>query len=147
MHLSTFWLIAGVVLVLVEAFGLPGAGILFTGLGAITTGIVLYLELIGEDAVVTQWIICFAATAVWAALLWKPLKKLRGTSATYSNILGQTGFVGSSGITRKNGGEVTWSGTIMKAQLAPEAPEKLEAGSQVIIVGVTGATLIVKPRE
>lgn len=149
-HAYNMWLLAGVILMLLEAFGLPGTGLLFAGLGAVSSGGSIYLGLVANDAHTTQFVVFFVATALWTALLWKPLMKARLTKHTggYSNIIGDTAYVGSNGITKHAGGEVTWSGTIMKAQLAKHAPvDKVEAGSQVTIVEVTGATLIVKPKE
>lgn len=150
-HTDYVWLTAGVILMAIEAFGFPGTGLLFAGLGAVVAGGLVYFEFVGREAYVTQFIIFFAATAVWTCLLWKPMKKFRVSNrhhTEYKNIIGDTAYVGSNGITKRAGGEVTWSGTIMKAQLAKQAPvEHLEAGSQVTIVEVSGATLIVKPKE
>jgi len=149
-HADYVWLVAGVVLMAIEAFGFPGTGLLFAGLGAVVAGAAVYLNIINNDAHVTQFITFFVATAAWAYLLWKPLKKFRVArpQGEFHNIIGDTAYVGSNGLTKRAGGEVTWSGTIMKAQLAKHVPvEMLEAGAQVTIVEVSGATLIVKPKE
>ena len=67
-------------------------------------------------------------------------------SAPYSNIVGDTAYAGSAGITRHSG-EATWSGTIMQARLEQgSAVDRLEAGSPATIVAVSGATLTVKPK-
>jgi len=144
------WLIAGVALIAAEAIGISGIGLLFAGLGAIVTGAAIYLGWAADEAHVMQGVIFFAASAVWALLLWKPLQKFRmgKHGGGYSNIVGETAYVGSQGLSKQKGGEVTWSGTIMKAQLVKNAhADKLEAGSQVTVVDVQGATLVVKPRE
>ncbi len=139
------WLLAGVVFLGVEALGIPGVGMLFAGLGAIITGAAIYLHIIAEDATLTQFTVFFIATAVSAAVLWKPLQK-RKTRGGYSNMVGDTAYVGSAGLDSK-GGEVTWSGTIMRAQIARGVQaERLEAGSQVTIVEISGNILIVKPK-
>ena len=143
------WLLVGVVLVALEILGISGVGFLFAGLGALTVGAAIDLHWLSADATVYQFVLCFAAAAVWTALLWIPIKRHRQHGRRdYSNIIGDTAYVGSNGITKKKGGEATWSGTIMKAQLAPDAHiDSLEAGAQVTIVGITGATLIVKPKH
>jgi membrane protein implicated in regulation of membrane protease activity len=148
MHITYIWLLAGVLFLLLEAFGFPGTGLMFAGFGAITTGSFIYFGLLAENATAGQWMSFFIASAVWAAVLWKPLQKWRaGKQPGYQNMVGDTAYVGSNGLTHKNG-EVTWSGTIMKARLADNAGiSQLEAGSSVTIVAVKGTTLIVKPQN
>jgi len=149
-HTEYVWLAAGVVLVAADALGLTGLGLMFAGLGAAMTGTAILLGVVDAAAHVQQGIIFFAATALWAALLWKPMQRLRvgNKHSEYNNIVGETAYVGSNGIDKRNGGEVTWSGTIMKAQLAKNVQvDRIEAGSQVTIVEVSGATLFVKPRD
>lgn len=147
--ITYLWLGAGVLLLLIEAIGLPGTGLMFAGLGALTTGSLLYASLLTEDQLLWQWTLFFIASALWAAILWKPLQQLRvGKKGRkgFSNMIGDTAYVGSNGVTRSSG-EVTWSGTIMNARLCESASvDRLDAGSSVTIVAVTGATLTVKPQ-
>jgi membrane protein implicated in regulation of membrane protease activity len=139
------WLIAGVIMALAELH-ITGIGFFFLGLGAITVGTSLWFHAVAEDAMVTQWVIFFGAAAVWAILLWKPIQKYRRPAPGYDNIVGQTAYAGSP-VTR-NDGEVTWSGTIMKARLADNASaETVLPGSPVTVVAVQGATLIVEPKK
>lgn len=148
MHITYIWLLTGVLFLLLEAFGFPGTGLMFAGFGALTTGTLIYFKLLGEDATIWQLICFFIASAVWAALLWKPLQKWRSSKqGGYQNMVGDTAYAGSNGITRSNG-EATWSGTIMKARLADDAGvDQLDAGSLATIVAVKGTTLIVKPQK
>ena len=149
MNIVYVWLLAGVIFVAAEALGISGIGLLFAGLGAVSTGAAIHLGFAAEDNNVVQFLIFFIATALWALILWKPLKHFRQRQrGHYSNIVGETAYAGSQGLSKKSGGEVTWSGTIMKAQLIPDSPlDHLEAASQVVIVAVKGATLIVKPKD
>lgn len=148
MPIPYVWLLAGVVFVAAEALGISGIGLLFAGLGAVVTGSALYFGFIAAESTDIQFTVFFLAAALFAIALWKPLKKLRaGHHPGFSDIIGAVGYVGSQGLTKKSG-EVTWSGTIMKAQLIPDASiEHLEAGAQVTVVAVKGATLIVKPKD
>jgi membrane protein implicated in regulation of membrane protease activity len=142
------WLIAGVLFFALEAIGISGVGFLFAGFGATTVGTLVYSGMLQADNTIIQFIIFFATTAIWAILLWKPLQqfRLRKGPQGYSNMVGETAYVGSNGIDAK-GGEVTWSGTIMKAQIAAGVTlTRLEAGSQVTIVDIVGTTLMVKPK-
>lgn len=144
---ASVWLIAGVVFIAIEALGVPGVGFLFAGLGALTVGVAMQLGFVLPD--LSQWIVFCVAAAAWTALLWVPLKKFRigRHSHSFRNMVGDTAYVGSAGLTKGQTGEATWSGTIMKASLLNDASvDSLEAGAQVIIVDVSGNTLIVKPK-
>lgn len=141
------WLAVGVVLLLAEAIGASGVGLLFTGLGALAVGGALYGGMLASDAYVAQFALFFAVSAVWAALLWKPMQKFRGQHkrSSYNNIVGDTAIVAAGGLSRTAGGNVAWSGTIMKAELAGH-DEALDEGAQVVITDVRGATLTVRPK-
>lgn len=143
------WMAFGVLLLLAEALGVPGSGLLFAGLGAIVTGALVSLGFLAEGASVHQLIVFGLSSAIFAVALWKPLKRFRlGKKQGFvaGDVVGDTAYVGSGGLTRQ-GGEVTWSGTIMKARLSPHSgTEKLEGGAAVEIVEVQGTTLIVKPK-
>lgn len=147
MDVTYIWLIAGVLLIIAEIFA-AGFGLFFAGLGAIFTGIALQWGVIGVESAVMQWTLFFLATALLAALLWKPLQKFYRPSPGYSNIIGETAMVGSGGLSKHHGGDVSWSGTTMKARLAKNVHvEKLDAGTSVVVVEISGATLIVRPKE
>lgn len=144
------WLCAAVVLMLVEAFGLPGVGLVFAGLGALVVGFGVFSGVIAPDNPAAQWTLFFIASLIWALTLWKPMQRFRvgKRHGEYSNIIGGTAYVGAGGISRKHGGEVTWSGTIMRAELARNAGvEHIEAGTPVVITEVHGATLVVQPKD
>ena len=139
------WLLAGVACLAAEALGVSGVGFLFAGLGALTTGSLVTAQ--PELTPLDQGVIFLATTALWALFLWKPLQKFRGKTANdgYKNIVGDTAYVGANGLKAGHVGEATWSGTIMKAELAAGIAE-VAAGAQVTIVDVSGNKLIVKPR-
>jgi membrane protein implicated in regulation of membrane protease activity len=147
--LSYMWLIAGVLLLLAEALGASGVGLFFAGLGALSVGFLLKLGLVAPEATLLQLVSFLAATALWTLVLWKPLRRFYSSNNKigYSNMIGETAYVGSAGLKKGHDGEATWSGTIMKARLADNASvTQLEGGSAVEIVEVKGATLIVRPR-
>ncbi len=143
------WLIAGVVFVLFEAFGVSGVGFFFAGLGAIVVGAFLQAGWLLPEAHVIQFVVFFASTGFWAALLWKPMKKFafKHNAPGYSNMVGDVAYVGSAGLHKGVVGEATWSGTIMKAELSHVSPDaSLAAGTPVLITDIKGNTLIVKPK-
>ncbi len=142
------WLVVGVVFFALEMLGVPGVGFLFAGLGALTVGGALDFALIPADDFLLQLLVFLASSALWAAILWKPLKKWKSGKhkQPYNNIVGQTAVVGDGGV-NKLGGEVKWSGTIMKARLCDKCSvESLQAGAQVTITEINGNTLTVTPK-
>lgn len=147
--ITYLWLSAGVIMLIAEALGASGVGLFFAGLGCLTVGALLTSGLIAIDATLMQYTIFFLSTAIWAALMWKPLSRFYSGKRVggYSNMIGETAYAGSQGLRKGHVTEATWSGTIMKATLADDAPvDTLEAGSQVTITAVKGITLIVKPK-
>ena len=144
---SYVWLIAGAIMLAVEAFGIPGAGFLFAGIGAFITGLVITSGLIAEDAYIWQFACWFISTAIVTALLWKKLKRWSTTAPDkqYNNIVGTTAIVGPGGIASGLPGTVRWSGTLMAAELETGYDVAAE-GVTVEVVATRGTTLIVKPR-
>lgn len=144
---SIFWLLTGVALMALEAFGASGFGLFFAGLGALTAGIAVEAGLAGEGAHLAQLAWFFGATAAWALLLWKPLKRFytgrRHAAAPFSTIVGDKALVGEGGLAPGREGVILWSGTRMKAELAPGA-SALGEGTHVTIVAVEGAKAIVQ---
>lgn len=145
MTVSVYWLLAGAVLLALEAFGLPGLGFLFAGLAAILVGLTVESGFVAADAVVAQWAIFFLATGLFAVLLWKKLKQWRMNPAIqpYSNIVGTEAHV-TQPIAAGGEGEVRWSGTLMRARAADGQP--IASGTTVLVQAVEGNVLHVAPR-
>ncbi len=141
---NAIWFIAGALLISIEIFLVPGAGILFAGLGAITVGGALMAGWI--DGTSGQFILFFLSTALWAAALWKPLKKLMNSDESgYSDFVGQTAVVYGEPLEKGKRGQVKWSGTIMNCEIAPnENAEKILSGAEVTIIEVSKGILLVK---
>lgn len=146
-HASLIWLAIGTSVIIFEFFVTPGVGIVFVGLGAITTGALLE---IGAISSTTEQLFSLAGTSVlWALLLWRPLKRLVKTenrNHNKSHIIGSEAIVSTGGVT-KNGGKAKWSGTEMAARLAENAGiDELKAGEKVEVVDLEGSTLILKSK-
>ena len=144
---SILWLIAGALMLALEAFGIPGIGLLFAGLGAILVGVTLEAGLVGAENTVAQFAVFFAFTSVFAVLLWKKLKnwRLNPRESEYQNMVGDSAVVALTGLKRGARGQVRWSGTLMSAELdASEPAQGLAEGTVVSIVAVKGNVLYVK---
>jgi membrane protein implicated in regulation of membrane protease activity len=71
---SILWLLAGAALLALEAFGIPGIGFLFIGLGAIVTGIAVEAGMTNSGDYVSQFAIFFVTSGALTVLLWRKLK-------------------------------------------------------------------------
>lgn len=143
MEIYVYWLIAGVLLMVLEFAAVPMIGFAFTGLGAFTTGVMIKIGIIGQESLVFQFAVFSASTVLWAAALWKHLKKRARSYPKYSNIEGQTAVVMGEGLESGKTGQVKWSGTAMQARIE-NGEGNIPAGEEVTIVKTEGITLIVK---
>jgi len=138
-YYSLVWYIVGVALIITDIAAFSLMGLLFTGLGALTTGLLLDLNII-NDGWMPQTIAFLGATALWALVLWNWLKGLRTGKGNVKNVVGDIAVVEKA--FDKNGkGTVRWSGTTMKALLIEG---KATAGDEVEVIEIKGTTLKVK---
>lgn len=148
MHIdiSIYWLIFGVVCFALEAFGITGVGLFFAGLGALSLAVLMQLGTPEPAAFVAQFAWFFGFTAVWAALLWKPIKdyRMRRKASDYSNMVGDRGTVAGKPLVKGKEGKVKWSGTTMVAEICPECTvAEIAVGESVVIKDVKGNKLFV----
>lgn len=143
MALSTaaVWMLAGGALIGLEALAIPGIGLLFAGLGAVLTGVALLI--FPGLSPYLQFALFFIFTTVWAALLWKPLVRLRHIpGGGYSDMVGRRVTVGPGGLAKGAAGEVRWSGTTLTARLAENArSSRAEAGEELKITAVNAGVV------
>lgn len=141
--ISVYWLIAGAVLLALEAFGIPGMGFLFGGIAAILVGTLVETGLIDPLDLITQGAVFSLTTVLFAALLWKKLKswRLNPNTPHYHNMVGTEAVV-TQELIHDRVGEVRWSGTLMRARLA-DTHGSLTLGTTVIIRAVEGNVLLV----
>lgn len=140
---STYWLMAGAVLIGLEIMVLPGIGALFSGLGALTVGAALIAGVI--ETQIAQFTLFFLATGIWTVLLWKPLKQfIKGKGTGFDDMVGSTAVVYGNPLVKGKKGQVRWSGTIMNCQLDLEESESVDVGSEVTIAQVSQGLLIVR---
>mgnify|MGYP001190628559 CR=1 FL=1 len=141
------WLVFAGFCFLVEAMGIPGAGFLFAGMGAITTGGLLSFGMIDStNTEIEQLAVFFASTCVWTAILWPILRnKNKGDDLDdFINIKGQEAVITEGAIHKGKVGKIAWSGTTMKAKLSNDCPlDSIEDGETVIIDDMVGITAII----
>jgi membrane protein implicated in regulation of membrane protease activity len=138
-----YWVILGFLAVLFEMLFVPGLGILFIGLGAITIAgsISWYPEIIHY-----QYPLFALFSFLWFGMLWQPLKKYlynKPTTKNTSDVIGNDVEVIGSPLRPSGGlGQVKWSGTIMNARLDPDVTEPQEVGTTLRVKDVDGTILI-----
>jgi len=141
---SLYWLIASAVFFALEAFGIPGLGFLFAGIGAIATAGLIEAGVIAPADLVSQWALFFVITVASAIVLWRKIKawRMNPNAPEYSNIIGTEAVV-TSAISGTGEGQARWSGTLMRARLADHTAPSLAEGTVVTITRVEGNTLFV----
>lgn len=140
-----FWVVASLVMLTLEATAVPGIGLLYAGLSALSAAFILAFGWVDGNDLLRQTACFTALTAAWAALLWGPMKRLnRKPQGGSSGLVGGKARVCETDLKKGATGQVRWSGAYMNAVIDPrEAADTLPAGSEVIIAGTEGNTLIV----
>lgn len=148
-HPEVFWMALGCIFLLLEVTAIPGIGMFFAALAAFTLGALQLFELVSrESAMLMQVAIFFGLTSLWAAILWKPFKRLKNSGEHYHNMVG-TSCTATEMLTKGKRGQVKWSGTVMQAKIVEDSREDtIEKDSELWVHEVDGATLyvdVVKP--
>lgn len=147
-NISVIWLIAGAIFVFLEASSVPGIGFLFAGLAAIIVGGLISIGAISQDNITIQFSWFFGFTALWAIILWKPMKRLRYNTSDkeYKNIIGNTATVKNTPLTKQKTGKVEWSGTIVKARIAGNSKtDSIPVDEDVKIMEIKDGNFLVLP--
>lgn len=145
-----FWFIASILFFLMEALGVTGIGFLFAALGAFCTGILAQLDYLPATDYLAQGAVFFTLSALWAVVLWKPLKNLRLSrpAENHHDMIGRYATVTEAGLVKDSLGQAHWSGTTLRARLADDASiASAAAGEELKIVAVDGSTLILAQKD
>lgn len=150
-HHAEFWMAVGFFLLAIEVMflGMATGMLLFIGLGALVTGLMMLAGLLPET-----WLIGFASmglsSGVLTILLWKPLKRLQGsripTQDKSSDLIGHE-FVLAQDVDILQPGSTRFSGVDWRVEIAPEAEgvTSISAGQRVTLVSVDVGVFRVKP--
>lgn len=147
-NMAVIWFIAAAILISLEVMLAPGIGLLFAGLGALTTGLLITLGIVDNNAVLLQVAVFLITTSIWALALWKPMKNLllRNKASEYKNIVGERAKVTGNKIQKNKSGKVSWSGTELKARLDKGSiKDSVEPEEEVEILRIEGNTAIIIP--
>ena len=133
------WLLAGLVLMLLEMV-VPGVFLVWLGLAALGTGLVLVFAFIGFAFQVVLFG-ALAAVTITIGLRFRPARPSRVINTPDSGLVGREAtvleFHGCSGRVRV--GDSDWSARLASGAEAPEPHAILR------VVGVSGTTLVIGP--
>lgn len=149
-HHGEFWIAMGFLLLAIEVLvmGMASGVLLFAGLGALATGLLILAGLLPET-----WVAGIASlgisSAIITALLWKPLRRLQGGHApgrdTSSDLIGLE-FVAEQDITPLQSGAQRYSGIQWRVEMDKDAGvERIAAGQRVVVTSVDVGVFRVKP--
>lgn len=144
-HYTEAWTIVGLVLVIAEMFVVPGVGLLFVGLGALSVALI---SVILPEIYEVQYIIFIITSLVWLIILWGPIKRYlykKGNDYSVPALVGSKVKVVHNAIASGEIGQVQWSGTIMNAKLASDINIEVKTDSILKVVEVQGNVLICIP--
>ncbi|MBM3618909.1 MAG: hypothetical protein FJX23_10270 [Alphaproteobacteria bacterium] len=142
-----YWYLLSVLLFVLEAAAIPGIGLFFAALAALTLGLFVQVGLFPHPDWLVQTTAFFFLTGLWAIALWKPLQKMRIRRAAkgekHHDVIGRSAEVGPGGIAKGKKGNAYWSGALLTARLADDAAIASAApGEELKVVAVEGSTLI-----
>ena len=149
-HQSGFWIAAGFAMLAAEVllFGFTTIILLFAGLGAVITGLLMTQGVLPETwiAGTSSFGIC---TGIISMLLWKPLKSLQNntthTGSKSSDLIGFE-FVVDQDISATQTGTHRYSGVDWKVELDHAAGvENIPAGQRVTVSSLDAGIFRVKP--
>lgn len=149
-HQGEFWIAAGFLLLAIEVLvmGMASGVLLFAGLGALATGLLMVVGVLPETWVVgiSGFGIC---SGLITALLWKPLRRMQGGHApnkdTSSDLIGLE-FVAEQDITPLQPGTHRYSGIQWRVEMDRDAGvESIPAGRRVVVASVDVGVFRVKP--
>jgi membrane protein implicated in regulation of membrane protease activity len=138
------WLAVGIIFILVEFTSLPGIGLLFLGLGAISTSILIYYVPEIQNYQVAS---VGLSSLAWFLVLWWPLKifvygKKGDVGTDYFDMVGMQVEVAVEDIKPSGSGQVYWSGTLMNARLEDKDSAAAKIGDKLYVTKIKGNILI-----
>ena len=151
LHQGEFWIVCGFAILIIEVMflGMATGVLLFAGLGALVTGLLMQLGLLPET-----WLAGLSSfgigSGVITLVLWKPLKRLQGGKTPdkdrSSDLIGLE-FVLTQDIDLQTPGRTRYSGVEWRVEISPEADTQLiSAGQRVTVTSVDVGIFRVKQK-
>lgn len=149
-HQAGFWIALGFILLALEVlvFGFTTIVMLFAGLGAVTTGLLMQTGVLPQTWI--AGIACFGiSTGIYSVLLWKPLNRIQANSTPQqkqsSDLIGLE-FVVQQDISLTQPGTTKYSGISWRVEIDKDAGvDSLHSGQRVIVTSLDAGIFRVKP--
>lgn len=149
-HQAGFWIALGFILLALEVlvFGFATIVMLFAGLGAITSGLLMKAGVLPETW--TAGIACFGlSTGLYSVLLWKPLQRIQANSVPQqkqsSDLIGLD-FILEQDITTTQSGTTKYSGISWRVEIDKDAGvESINKGQRVVVTSLDAGLFRIKP--
>lgn len=149
-HQGEFWIAFGFTVLAVEVlfFGMTTIVLMFSGLGALITGLLMLAGVLPAT-----WLAGIAGfginSAIITTILWKPLRRLQGKRAPVrdksSDLIGLE-FVLEQDVKALQPGKIRYSGISWRVEIDPEAGvDLIAAGQRVIVASVDVGIFRIKP--
>ncbi len=139
-HLSGFWIALGFALLAAEVllFGFTTIIFLFSGLGAIITGLLIMSGILPASWIAS--VACFGiSTGIFSALLWRPLQKMQNSGEPpkqpHSDFIGLE-FSLPQDIDRSHPATFRYSGIDWQVVPASDATDQLSQGQRVQVTAL-----------
>ena len=151
-HQNEFWIVCGFAILIIEVMflGMATGVLLFAGLGALATGLMMQIGFLPET-----WLAGLSSfgisSGVITFVLWKPLKRLQGGKIPdkdrSSDLIGLE-FVLSQDIDLQTPGKTRYSGVDWRVEISPDTNAQLiAAGQRVTVTSVDVGIFRVKLKE
>lgn len=141
---KTIWMIVGLLILFLEMFLASGVGLLFIGLGVITTYLILQFDIIDINQRDLHIAIFLLSSILWALILYFPLCYIKKSQSNYHDIVGSL-IILDKDIEKGVISSILWSGVQMRAALDDkEKSLVLRKGVRVKVQRVTGNVLYLK---
>ncbi|HNP26462.1 MAG TPA: NfeD family protein [Nitrosomonas sp.] len=151
-HQGQFWIACGFTILIFEVIflGLATGVLLFAGLGALITGLMMQLGILPET-----WLAGLSSfgisSGIITILLWRPLKRLQGGKAPakdHSSDLIGLEFVLMQDINLQTAGKTRYSGIDWRVEISSETSiQAMAAGQKVTVTSVDVGVFRVRPSE
>ncbi len=144
-HDHLWFLIAGLSFIIeLSIMGLSGP-LLFFAIASLVTGVLVNIGVI--EGWQTEILAVGLLSAITAAILWNPLKKLQNSKDNTDDSSDMIGLkVPASSDINKVSGTIRYSGINWQARIAEDVDvDSITDGEQCQIIAITGNTMLVKP--
>jgi membrane protein implicated in regulation of membrane protease activity len=138
-----YWLIFGVILILKDSLWLNSVFVLSFGVAALIISALLGTGIISSSNYFFQFSIFAILISIFTILIF--IKRKTKSLQKFSNVVGDKAIIFEHSINDDIIGKLKWSGTIVKAKIAPSSSKQhFEVGEVVEIASVVGNVFYIK---